>query len=116
MKRLFRLTRASDFKRAKASGSVIKHPLVVMVFVRNQKPYSRAAVVASKNVGNAVTRNRIKRRMRACLDTIWCDIAPSWDMIFYARNDSVEVDYVELQKAISTLLIRAGVFLEKEKE
>lgn len=89
---------------------------MVMVFVRNQKPYSRAAVVASKNVGNAVTRNRIKRRMRACLDAIWSDIAPSWDLIFYARNDSVMVDYLELRKAICTLLLRAGVFLEKEKE
>ena len=96
----------------KATGSVLKHPLLVLVFSRNDISHSRTAVVASKSTGNAVTRNRIKRRMRACLDAIWVDISPSWDMIFYARTRSTEATFLELQDCMRNMLKRAGILMK----
>ena len=114
MNQKFRLTRSNDFKWVKASGSVIQHPLMILVYARNKESYSRVAVVASKSIGNAVIRNKAKRRIRAGLVTIWHEILPSWDLIFYSRFKITEANFEEINKAIRHLLLRAGVLGEEE--
>ncbi len=113
MKRKFRLTRSRDFKRVKEVGSVVYHPLMLLVYAKNEEPHSRAAVVASKKIGNAVNRNKVKRRIRACLDLIWPRILPSWDFIFYSRVKIAEVKIEDMQQAIYHLLCQADVLGEE---
>jgi len=81
---------------------------MVLVYAKNELDYSRAAVVASKKVGNAVTRNRVKRRINACLHENWKCIKPGWDFIFYSRSAIVNADYQAIQNAIMHLLQNAG--------
>jgi len=106
---MFHLTRSKDFKRVNEIGSVVRHPLIVLVYAKNEESYSRAAVVASKKIGNAVKRNRVRRRMRACVDMIWPRIMPSWDLIFYSRPGITEAKFEEIQQAIDYLLTEADV-------
>ena len=57
----------------------------------------RAGVTASKKVGNAVARNRAKRRMRALFNKLECDHAPSGtDYVLVARNSLVQAAWTEL--------------------
>lgn len=114
MKQRFRLTRSRDFKRVKEIGSVARHPLLVLVYARNEEGYSRAAVVASKKVGNAVMRNKVKRRVRASLDLTWQKVIPSWDLIFYARPRITEAKFEEIQNTISHLLRQADLMSEEK--
>lgn len=79
-----------------------------MVYARNELDYSRAAVVASKKIGNAVIRNRTRRRIRACLSGFWMNVKPGRDFIFYARQRVVDAQYSEIQNAILHLLEEAG--------
>lgn len=62
-----RLKRPSDFGNTVRQGSRAATPTVV-VHVRHtlQDPpeFTRVGFVVSKKVGNAVTRNRVKRRLR----------------------------------------------------
>ena len=109
MKRIFHLTRQRDFLRVKQDGKTIHHNLVVLAYTKNGMDVSRFAVVASKKVGNAVTRNQIRRRIKACLQEYWYSLKPGWDLIFYSRTPVVEADYQEISKAIKHLLIQAGV-------
>ncbi|AQP50737.1 ribonuclease P protein component [Tessaracoccus flavescens] len=63
-----RLKRPSDFGTAVRRGSRAATPTVVVHVRRNhlQDPpeFTRVGFVVSKKVGNAVTRNRVKRRLR----------------------------------------------------
>ena len=115
MKQEFRLTRSRDFRRVKENGSVARNPLLVLVFARNEEKYSRAAVVASKKIGNAVVRNKVKRRVRASLDLIWRRVIPSWDLIFYARPVITKATYEEIQQAIGCLLTQTGLIDDEIK-
>jgi len=113
VKRNFCLTRTKDFTRVKKEGKSRHHKLAVLVFVPNNKEYSRAAFVASKAVGNAVTRNLVKRRMKACVADSWSNIKSGWDLVFYARTAGATASYNNLQEAISVLLFKADLIIDK---
>ena len=113
MKRNNHLTRTKEFTRVKEKGKSRHHKLIILEFIPNNLDFSRAAFVASKTVGNAVTRNLIKRRMKACMANYWSNVKSGWDLVFYARNASTKASYNELQVAISELLSKAGLIIEK---
>ena len=57
----------------------------------------RTGVTASKKVGNAVARNRAKRRMRALFSKLECDHSPSGtDYVLVARHSLVQAAWTEL--------------------
>ena len=57
----------------------------------------RTGVTASKKVGNAVARNRAKRRMRALFRKLECDHAPfGTDYVLVARHSLVQATWTEL--------------------
>ena len=57
----------------------------------------RTGVTASKKVGNAVARNRAKRRMRALFRKLECDHAPfGTDYVLVARHSLVQAEWAEL--------------------
>jgi ribonuclease P protein component len=108
VKRKFHLTHARDFLRVKSKNQAVYHPLMILVFAQNDLEFSRTAVIASKKVGNAVIRNRARRRIQAELRDYWNDIKPGWDLIFYSRNAIVDADYQDIKNAIMHLLQKAG--------
>ena len=62
----------------------------------------RTGVTASKKVGNAVARNRAKRRMRALFRKLECDHAPSGtDYVLVARHSLVQAAWTELLEDFS---------------
>ena len=114
MKKENRLTQSKDFKRVKDVGKRIYHPLLVLVYTRNEGQPTRAAAVASKAIGNAVIRNNIKRRLKSCLDLIWHNISQNWDLVFYSRAAIVDANFTEICSAIEYLLLEAGVLGEEK--
>ena len=109
MKRRFRLTRSTDFKRVRRIGKSYAHPLVVFVAARNDLDLVRIGVVAGRAVGTAVQRNRTKRRLRACLDQWLACLPGGWDMIFLARKPMDQAGFAEICAAVQGLLKRAGL-------
>jgi len=111
MKRNFRLTHRKDFQKIRSEGLTQKNQCAVLLYRKNEIGISRAAVVASKKIGNAVKRNRVKRMIRACLDRYWNGIHPGWDLIFYARTSGAKASFDELCTAIEGLLKKANLIL-----
>ncbi len=109
MKRKSHLTQARDFQRVKNNNQTVYHRLLILVYAQNELDISRTAVVTSKKVGNAVTRNRVRRRIWAGLDEQWITVKPGWDLIFYSRSSIADADYLEILNAVKHLLSKAGV-------
>nr|NLI49007.1 ribonuclease P protein component [Propionibacterium sp.] len=59
-----RLTSSDDFRACVRRGVRVGRATLVVHALRRPHPPSRAGFVVSKAVGNAVTRNRVKRRLR----------------------------------------------------
>jgi ribonuclease P protein component len=61
-----RLTRDSEFRRVRTEGKTMRGDTLTIGFLKNAEPNAtaRAGFITSKRVGNAVVRNRTRRRLR----------------------------------------------------
>jgi len=111
VERRFRLTHRKDFHQVRQNGKTFPHPLVVMVVAPNSLLISRVAVITGKSIGNAVERNRVKRRIRACIQIIWPTMIAGWDLIFLARRSALTCKFSELLLTIQNMVRDAGLVL-----
>jgi ribonuclease P protein component len=108
---LKRLTKRSEFLHANRRGRRHTTPGLVLQAVRPPAeaagPGVRVGFTASKRVGNAVARNRAKRRMRALAHESLRPLAkPGYDYVLIARTGTLNRSYQDLQNDLQTALTR----------
>ena len=64
----------------------------------------RVGFVVSKAVGNAVVRNRTKRRLRAVVETELTGIPQGADVVVRAQPAAAQASFVELSESLKPLL------------
>ena len=77
--------------------------------LRNEKQHGRdgrAAFIAGKKLGNAVWRNRAKRRMRALSRDIEYDFK-GYDVVFLAKRSVNETPYSQLREGVEKAIAKA---------
>lgn len=112
MNRKYRLTSSTDFKRVRRTGKSYAHPLAILVVSPNDLTISRFGVTAGRVLGNAVRRNRAKRRLREALRRFMPRIASGQDIVLIARPALNEAKWSDVLNALATLLEHAGLFEE----
>lgn len=83
------LRTAADFSRIRASGSRRECGFFYMYLLLRPEqtpPLRRLGVVASRRVGNAVARNRAKRRLRELFRLEQDNLPASCDLLLIARK------------------------------
>ena len=76
--------------------------MVVMKTMPNGLEFARYGISVSRRVGDAVTRNRTKRRLREILRKT--ALKPGWDMVFIARPSAAKGKFQVLAKNIESML------------
>jgi len=112
VKRTFRLTSATDFKRVRRYGKSFAHPLVVLIVLPNDLEKSRFGVSAGRSVGNAVHRNRAKRQLREIIRPLISIIPAGWDIVILARSGCAKSEFHKIKAATTELLTKAQLFQE----
>ena len=107
------LTKPGQYALVYNNGSSWVSSLVVMKALPNGLSLSRYGLSVGKRVGKAVTRNRVKRRLREILRLTL--LKPGWDIIFIARPAAANADYASLEKSVEGLLSRAQLLIPVEK-
>ena len=101
-----RLRRSSDVGAARRTGhKVVGQHVVIWVRPRHDGDGARMTAVATKNVGNAVQRNRAKRCLREAARLV------SWDgdvdVVVQARRGAGEIGTRRLTQELAALATRA---------
>lgn len=79
------------------------------------EPPIRLGLTASKKVGNAVVRNRSRRRLREAAGQILpLHAAPGHDFVLVARGDTAERPWADLLGDLRAALKRLGLWREAE--
>lgn len=108
-----RLKESRDFARIKAGGRSQSGRYFVLAMLRDDTvPEFHFGLVTSKRLGNAVTRNRLRRQMREIIRAHRAEIAPGWIFVTIARWRAAEADYHELEQDWVRLAKRQGLLLK----
>ena len=101
------ITRRADFLAANR-GLRIARPGFVLLANPNGGRGKRLGVTVTKRIGNAVVRNRMKRRFRALARELLPELGlPDTDHVLIGRDGGVERDYALLRAELSAALGRA---------
>ena len=68
----------------------------------------RLGFTVPRAFGNAVLRNRVKRRMREVLRIRFQEIAPQWDIVINPRRAALKATPEELGRELDRLVTRCG--------
>ncbi len=108
IKKLGRLRKRAEFLYVR-DGQYAAKPLVVIQSRKRQASDEqiKCGFTATKKIGNAVARNRAKRRLRDCarahLPTLG---APGYDYVFIARKGTGNAEWQNLNKDVEKALLR----------
>ena len=102
-----RLTKPAQFALVFRDGRGRADDLLVLKALPNGLSETRVGISVSRRVGNAVTRNRVKRRLRESVRQ--AEIAPGWDVLIIARTPVGGAGYRQVSEALAKLLARAGL-------
>jgi ribonuclease P protein component len=67
-------------------------------------PRSRFGISVKKALGNAVTRNRIRRRIREILRRNILEIPSGWDIVIHPRHSVARANFAALEAELLRLL------------
>ena len=93
-----RIRQREDFLFLFKKGKRYKGKNFILIYLSRETDFSRMAVIVSKKIGNAVVRNKIKRRMRALFRTNKERIKGSFDLIFIVKKEIREANWQTIKK------------------
>jgi len=108
--RAHRLVRGWQYQRAFREGQSRRGQCVVAYAHAVAGEPSRLGIIASRKVGNAVARNRAKRRLREIARALWPGVRPDGQQVVLIALPSVPtVDFEQLTLDVAQLLQQLGV-------
>ncbi len=107
--RLARLTQRKDFLAAAEHGRRFRSSaFTAQVLDKPEQEVLRLGLTASRKTGNAVVRNRIRRRLRAAAALALAEqTGKPCDLVIVARPETVQADFTAMVADLSVAFDRA---------
>ncbi len=107
-----RLRTSADYERVFEQGrKAVARRLVVWVLPCPGAPF-RSGIIASRKVGNAVARNRCKRRIRELVRAQFHRFPPGHDLVVIARAGLGECPWPDAVADFELACRRAGILAD----
>ena len=106
-----RLTRRAEFLRVAAKGRRAPMPgLVLQALERGDDAPARLGFTVTKKVGNAVIRNRTRRRLKEAARLLLRErVLTGADLVLVGRDATRSRDFAALREDLRRALAKAGV-------
>ena len=99
------MRKKGDFSKVFEDGTTFTNGLIVLKMASNQLSVNRFGITVSRRVGNAVTRNKAKRRLKEIVRTL--QIKQGWDVVLIARPQIKPATYSDIRWSTVDLFQRA---------
>ncbi len=108
LKKKYRIKKIKEFNFMFKNGKRYNLPNLTLIVTKAYLPYSRFGISISNKIGNAVIRNKIKRRIRMAIYEFIKD-NPNFDkknFIIVARTGIENMEYKEIKTSINNLFYK----------
>jgi ribonuclease P protein component len=110
VKKEFRIKKNKEFQQVfKLGKSFANRQFIIYSLKMPEQIHFRIGLSVSKKIGNAVTRNRVKRYLRQAFFELKENIKEGHDYVLIARKPAAEMDFHEVKKSLIHLLKVAKV-------
>ena len=96
-----RLLNRKDFVNLNRLGKRAHTAHFIIIFMENGLGIERIGLTASKKTGNAVKRNRIKRRIREFFRLHKRDFPQGFDVVIVAKKGADILDFWQIKEELS---------------
>ena len=107
MKKINIVKKNRDFSRIIKNNRPIKSNLFVIYLEKNTNDIYKFGISASKKVGNAVTRNRVKRQIKSILDKN--TYKNNFNCIIIIKKDIIDKSFDEMSKDLNILINKLNI-------
>ena len=109
-----RLRRRADYLRCYRTGRRRHGSLAILYFIPNELGHPRIGITASRKVGKAVVRHRLKRRIKESYRR-WKrrGSLPAMDLVVHLKPEAGKADYPSFRAELLRLL--AGLIAARDK-
>ena len=104
MKKKFIVKHNQDFEKIMKDGKCKKNRSFIIFSLENDYPYDKYGISVSKKLGNAVFRNKYKRKIRSIIDNYKKNYINGKDYIIILRRGALDRTYQELEKDFTDLI------------
>lgn len=112
MRRKEVLTGSREFGAVYNKGKSVGDRYVVFFYKKNGLSYTRTGFLASKKVGNAVSRNRARRLMKESFRQM-TEVPAGYDLIFIARNTIEGKKQPDVLRSMQSAMRRSGILKKR---
>ena len=98
-----------EFKRLYAKGRSAADRNLVVYCRKNGGGKNRVGITVGGKIGNAVIRNRVRRRLREAYRLNEDKLSCGYDIVIVARTRAIFADFVSLCDSMLQLLKKTGV-------
>ncbi|MTH54166.1 ribonuclease P protein component [Bacillus mangrovi] len=117
MKKRNRIKRNEDFQQVFKKGrSIANRQFVLYTLHRDEEKEFRLGLSVSKKIGNAVTRNRVKRLVKQIFLEEKDFLSKGKDYIVIARKPAAEMSYEEVRSSLFHLFNKAKLVKKKKND
>ncbi len=106
----------TDFKRVYNHKKSKANTFLVIYKMKNDYDYSRLGISVSKKVGNAIIRNKTRRRLKEIFRLNEHKIKQSYDIIVIVRIRAKDITYKDLEKNFIYLLKKSNLLKSGEEQ
>ena len=112
MKKEFRVKRNEDFSKIIARKKSFANSCFIIYKDENQIGHGRVGISVSKKLGNAVTRNKIKRQLKSIISKK--NYQNGFNCIIIVGRDILNKDYCTMEKDLNQLFQNIDLIKEKK--
>lgn len=105
MKKKYIVKNERDFQRIINDNKYLKSNIFVIYYENNNLNYDKFGISVGKKLGNAVNRNKYKRKIRSIIDDYRKDYNNNQNYIIILRRGGINKTYKELHEDFFKLML-----------